>query len=578
MNGNLHIGNEWEAITIIARSQPNPLKAVAELVENSVDAGAKEILIIRGKKNGVPFLSILDNGEGLHLNAENEPDFHHVATHICDSMKRRLSVAERRGIQGEFGTGLLGFWTLGRELHMVARNGEGKLREMVMREGEQSFSTGPATVADLEEMLKEERGVEVTVSHLHSTTKHYLTGEKLQRFLALELRDRIRLGALNIVIRDRIARKELQVVPHVFCGERVARVQKISVPGFGAATAELYLNLAEDRLEHRVWVARNGTRLTEDIRTLPGCDREPWSRGVFEGVIDFPGLQPAPGARQGVVQNAAFTAFLQELEAVANDLEDLLNRRTRLTRIEVNRTVAREVRKALTRAMNTLPEEEYPQFNTQRDRDRAEPLVEAVRREADRAGGVAEVGGELAVVRVRPGHPWIPVNQERKVSLLALDEGQRPASGRLTYGWEVVEGPGRLTRTSGNQAHILGLEPGKVTSKGEVSDGKRTLTVVFTATVGEVNRSLGDRGKLPFYELVPDARGTWRSRYARDRNAILINSSHPDFLWSQANSNRQKRYLTMLYCKELVFWSHPEVDPETLLDRFVQISSRIGSN
>jgi len=68
-------------------------------------------------------------------------------------MKRRLSAAERRGVQGEFGTGLLGFWTLGRELHMVARHGEGKLREMVMREGEQSFSTGQATVADLGEMF-----------------------------------------------------------------------------------------------------------------------------------------------------------------------------------------------------------------------------------------------------------------------------------------------------------------------------------------------------------------------------------------------------------------------------------------
>ncbi len=431
--------------------------------------------------------------------------------------------------------------------------------------------------------------MEVTVSHLHSTTKHYLTGEKLQRFLALELRDRIRLCALNIVIQDRIARKELRVIPHVFSGERVARVRRIPIPGFGTATAELYLNLEEGeegpterRDGHRIWVARNGTRLTDDIRTLPGCDCEPWSRCVFEGVIDFPGLQPAPGARQGVVQNAAFTAFLQELEAVANDLEDLLNRRTRLTRVEVNRTVAREVRKDLTRAMNTLPEEAYPQFNTHRNRDQAEPLVEAVRREADLVGGVVEVGGELAVVRVEPGNPWIPVNQERKVSLLALDEGQRPASGRLTYGWEVVEGPGRLTRTSGNQAHILGLEPGKITSRGEVSDGKRTLTVVFDATVGdtvgEVNRSVGDQGTLPFYELVPDARGTWRSRFARDRNAILINSSHPDFLWSQANSNRQKRYLTMLYCKELVFWSFPGVDPETLLDRFVQISSRIGSN
>jgi hypothetical protein len=33
--GKLRIGNDWNAITIIALSQSNPLKAVAELVENS---------------------------------------------------------------------------------------------------------------------------------------------------------------------------------------------------------------------------------------------------------------------------------------------------------------------------------------------------------------------------------------------------------------------------------------------------------------------------------------------------------------------------------------------------------------
>jgi hypothetical protein len=40
-SGNLRIGDHWNAITIIALSQSNPLKAVAELVENSIDARAK---------------------------------------------------------------------------------------------------------------------------------------------------------------------------------------------------------------------------------------------------------------------------------------------------------------------------------------------------------------------------------------------------------------------------------------------------------------------------------------------------------------------------------------------------------
>ena len=52
-SGNLRIGDHWNAITIIALSQSNPLKAVAELVENSIDARAKTIVITRGKANSV---------------------------------------------------------------------------------------------------------------------------------------------------------------------------------------------------------------------------------------------------------------------------------------------------------------------------------------------------------------------------------------------------------------------------------------------------------------------------------------------------------------------------------------------
>src|SRR2546430_17554819 len=40
--GKLKIGDDWNAITIIARSQTSPLKAIAELVENSIDAKARD--------------------------------------------------------------------------------------------------------------------------------------------------------------------------------------------------------------------------------------------------------------------------------------------------------------------------------------------------------------------------------------------------------------------------------------------------------------------------------------------------------------------------------------------------------
>ena len=39
--GKLRIGDDWNAIRIIALSQSNPLKAIAEFVENSIDAKAE---------------------------------------------------------------------------------------------------------------------------------------------------------------------------------------------------------------------------------------------------------------------------------------------------------------------------------------------------------------------------------------------------------------------------------------------------------------------------------------------------------------------------------------------------------
>ena len=48
--GKLRIGNNWNAITIIALSQNNPMKAIAEFVENSIDAGAKIVTVVRGRE------------------------------------------------------------------------------------------------------------------------------------------------------------------------------------------------------------------------------------------------------------------------------------------------------------------------------------------------------------------------------------------------------------------------------------------------------------------------------------------------------------------------------------------------
>ena len=114
--GKLKIGDDWNAITIIALSQTSPLKAIAELVENSIDAKARTVTITRGREHRRHFLSIRDDGEGVPRDNAGRPDFRYVATHICDSVKRRLKADGTSALQGEFGIGLLSFWTVGEEL------------------------------------------------------------------------------------------------------------------------------------------------------------------------------------------------------------------------------------------------------------------------------------------------------------------------------------------------------------------------------------------------------------------------------------------------------------------------------
>lgn len=85
-SGRLRIGDNWNAITIIALSQSNPLKAIAEFVENSIDAGARNITIMRGKEKGESFIRIVDDGEGIRKDENGLPDF--KASELRDRIRK----------------------------------------------------------------------------------------------------------------------------------------------------------------------------------------------------------------------------------------------------------------------------------------------------------------------------------------------------------------------------------------------------------------------------------------------------------------------------------------------------------
>ncbi|MFQ5668507.1 MAG: ATP-binding protein, partial [Candidatus Binatia bacterium] len=118
--GRLRAADPFELIRWLARSQPDPRKALAELVQNSIDAGAKHIHVTRSRERGVTTLRIADDGEGVIPELERTEALTYVATHIGHSRKRNLTPEQRRELmlQGKYGIGLLGFWAIGAVLEI----------------------------------------------------------------------------------------------------------------------------------------------------------------------------------------------------------------------------------------------------------------------------------------------------------------------------------------------------------------------------------------------------------------------------------------------------------------------------
>src|SRR6266498_6042264 len=379
--GNLRIGDHWNAITIIALSQSNPLKAVAELVVNSIDAGAKTIVITRGKEKGQHYLRVKDDGEGVRKNADGEPDFHYVATHVCDSIKRRLKTQGTRGLQGEFGIGLLSFWTLGEELLLSSAGEDGRAHQMHLRKGDPSYriTQRPA--------LFPEPGTEVLIRGILPGIKNF-SGEKIQWYLASELRDRIRHSGVSIRVVDRTARAEFKVEPRQFEGRLLHELDG-ALPAQSEVYAELYLHAHSPA--NAVSLYRSGTRVLENLAELEAFARLPWTSGYVQGIIDAPYLNLTPGTRLGVIHDAALARLADELASLEARLVKIIEDQQRAEEERASRDVLRSVQGALKEALLALPAEEYDWFDLHRGEGKRRP-----RTSADAAAGDAATAEEQA--------------------------------------------------------------------------------------------------------------------------------------------------------------------------------------
>jgi hypothetical protein len=591
--GKLRIANHWNAISIIASSQANPLKAVAEFVENSIDARAKHVVIVRGRKKGEFYLKVSDDGEGIPRDEKGLPDFHHVATHICDSIKRRLKSEGVQGIQGEFGIGLLSFWTVGQNLHITSCGADGNTYEMTMAKDSQKFTVLKKHV------LIPFKGTELMIYPVLPGLRA-LTGEKIQRYLASELRDRIKASGVDIRVVDRTGRAEYVVVPRQFAG-RLLRDLRPSETAPGDIYLELYLS--DPGAVNQVGLYRRGTRVLPSITELEYFQKEPWTAGYLQGILDAPFLNLTPGTRQGIIYDDRFNTLCKALEPVEEHLRHIIEEQRKAEEERSSRRILRKVQRALKEAFLRLPQEEYDWFDISSKKTRAKrdplfsasalagPAREENSREGDEHGAAPELdapddrhreffefAGPLFSVLISPKSSVVPVDGRKKYRALCRDRSRRTVWKDLVYRWEIVNGEGRLG--SNDEESVVFIAPAEpcltnlelIVRQGGIECRDEALITVTDSLIDQTAASGGSRKGLPGYTYHRAPAEMWRSRFDADKNVIVINNGHRDFVYAGKQKSRKLRYICRLFCKELVRHNFPGLPTDELLERMIELS------
>lgn len=598
--GQLKIGDHWNAITIIALSQSNPLKAVAEFVENSIDARASKIFIYRGKEAGHHYLRIVDDGVGIPKDESGKPDFRYVATHICDSIKRQLKSHGGIGIQGEFGIGLLSFWTVGEEMILRSAGADGSIYQMSMKKGNPSY-----TVVESRALLAQ-KGTELTIRPLLPGLKQ-LSGEKLQWYLGSELRNRILESGVEIRIVDRASRSEFKVEPRKFSGRRLSLPTLINYAGREVARLEIYLS--EPKAENRLGLYRLGTRVLESITELEEFQGEPWNSAYLQGMIDAPRLSLTPGTRLGVIRDDTYGEFCEALRSVGNVIQAEIENQRRAEEERASRNTLLSIHRAFKEAWLGLPPEEYDWFEVDSkansrvqkvsDTDQAsegastqtDPVGDVALGRSSEASGIEEVSitqpaffefpGPLFSARISPSSTLVPVGQDRALHAIARDRKGKQVHEGLTYSWELIEGAGQLGVTAGEIVTFTApSEPGlaRIRVRVEQSDvrceAEATLTVTDSLLSKRISEPRPAQG-LPGYTYHKAPGEQWRSRFDTGRNLIVINNGHRDFIFASRQGGLKLKYLSRLYAKELVQANFPGASAGELMERLIEISLRV---
>jgi hypothetical protein len=591
----LEPADSFDLIRLLARSQSDARKAVAELVQNSLDAGARRIEVIWFNEDGQRALRVVDDGEGIFPDLDRPAALRRLASTIGHSHKKSLTPARRRELMmlGKYGIGMLGFWAVGEEMQICSRVGGGETWRLLLLEDDPSGAIVRLPRRRLDEA---ETRTTITIRNLHEGALRQLRPAKLEAYLASELRGQLLRREVELVIFDRVARgrarKRFLVEPERFRGQRFDDLSQLEVPGHEAAQLELYLVPPDLDPPGRVTLACGGATVLDDLSHLDGPDsrRLPWVSGRLEGVIDYPDLQVPPGSRRGFIRDEAALVFLAALEQLEILLAQRIEEDDRQRQEALHESLAKEIRKAFVSVAATLPE--YDLFDVEAGRrdgdgngagDGAALGGESLESEAhepllDRSDGEAPNAelfppGPLARVQLEPSSTQMATATRRRFRAVPVDIAGRRILAPVTWSWR-LDGEGHLDWSDNEATFTAPASSGEAQIEVTVRQDRLQASAVATAHFSEELAGREKVSGIPEPEPVSAPNEPWRSRLVGDR--WQFNTGHRDYMTASRNERQRLLYLIHLLAKEVVLRNFGGPGEDVLLERMVEVLTHLS--
>ena len=461
---------------------------------------------------------------------------------------------------------------------------------MVMRKGDPSYVVTPKRA------LFGDGGTEVRIAPLLDGIRG-LSGEKIQWYLAAELRDRIRQSGVRINVVDRLAHKQYAVEPRQYEGRLLHQLPALRTT-IGDIYVELYLDDPSD--SNRVALFRHGTRVVEDLALLDDFAHPPWTLRSLQGHVDAPFVNLTPGTRSGLIHDTTYATLCEALQPLERKLVEIIEEQRRAEEEQASQEQLRTIQRAFREALLALPAEEYDWFDIHARTFRSTPDEAAVANSPsllhevngvvlgaaepalgdDRQRQFFDFAGPLFSVAVLRHRAWYGSVRPRSCEPCRAIVRGAASSNDVTFEWQIAEGPGALNGMHSQAVSFLAPdEPGltrvtvTVRQRDIVCTGEGLITVTHEL-IGQLGTATVSSQGLPGYTFERAPGETWRSRLDAKRNVIVVNNGHRDFVYASRSKSLKLRYLVRLYAKELVMHNFVGLPADQLLERMVELSLR----